>query len=56
MLEVVGNAVGHVILARAAADVLAPAGSSILPPLVAPRRRRRDAARDRTQMNVVHSV
>jgi hypothetical protein len=35
VLEVVGNAVGHVILSRGAAAVLAPDGSPILPPLVA---------------------
>jgi hypothetical protein len=32
---VVGNAVGHVLLSRAAAAVLAPDGRAILPPLVA---------------------
>lgn len=34
VLEVVGNAVGRVILSRGAAAVLAPDGSPILPPLV----------------------
>jgi hypothetical protein len=35
VLEVVGHGVGHVYVSRAAAEVLAPRGAPILPPLVA---------------------
>jgi hypothetical protein len=35
VLEVVGHGVGHVYVSRRAAEVLAPGGAPILPPLVA---------------------
>jgi hypothetical protein len=35
VLEVIGHDVGHVVITRAAAAVIAPAGSPILPALVA---------------------
>jgi hypothetical protein len=31
VLEVVGNGIPHIVITRAAADVIAPAGSPILP-------------------------
>jgi hypothetical protein len=35
VLEVIGHGIGHVYVSRAAANVLAPCGQPILPPLVA---------------------
>jgi hypothetical protein len=35
LLEVLGHAIGHVVITRNAAAVIAPAGRAILPPLVA---------------------